>query len=199
MVIPIPIPIGVRRVATVQGSIWRFISCTHCEQPYAYLLELKARGEDHDLLFLDGRGSAERAQTNAKQNLIKKSRNIVVPVPCPHCGFYQDDMARKLKEEASINSVQITGLVITVLAIAPLWLDMPYIWVLSTVLAIAGLAVLARGYVLSTRFDPNSGDPELRKAVGRRQAIWGERLAELLAKISPAEPDAVSGRQNHER
>src|SRR3954454_22539883 len=106
MHIPIPIPIGVKRVAAVQGAVWKFVSCACCQQRYAYLLKLEATGEDHDLLFFDGKGSAERARAQAEQNLVQKSRNVVLPVPCPSCGFYQDDMARKLKEGASINPLQ---------------------------------------------------------------------------------------------
>jgi hypothetical protein len=193
MHIPIPIPIGAKYVAAVQGAAWKFVSCAHCQQRYAYLLELEATGEVHDLLFLDGEGSAERARAQAEQNLLQKSRNVVLPVPCPNCGFYQDDMSRKLKEEVSINSLQIAGGVIALLSLVPLAFGIPYIWVLTIVLAVAGLALLACGYVLAFRFDPNAGDPEPRKALGRRHAVCGEQLAELLATNPPAEPPAAPG------
>ena len=191
MHIPIHIPIGVVRAARVHGAVWKFVTCAHCQQPYAYLLELEATGEDHDLLFLDGKGSAERARAQAEQNLAQKSRNVVLPVPCPNCGFYQDDMARNLKDEASINPRQIAGAVIALLSLVPLMLEIPYIWVLTIVLAVIGLALLARGLVLTFRFDPNAGDPEPRKALGRAHAVWGEQLAELLATNPPAEPAAA--------
>src|SRR5688572_4805428 len=180
MHIPIPIPIGAKHVATVQGAVWKFVSCAHCQQRYAYLLELEATGEDHDLLFLDGEGSAQRARAQAEQNLAQKSRNVVLPVPCPNCGFYQEDMARMLKDEVSINSLQIAGAVIALLSLVPLAIGIPYIWVITLVLAVTGLALLAWGYVLAFRFDPNSGDPEPRKALGRGHAVWGEQLEELL-------------------
>src|SRR4051794_12319726 len=106
MHIPIHIPISAKYVAAVQGAVWKFVSCEHCRQRYAYLLELEATGDDHDLLFLDREGSAERARAKAEQNLAQKSRNVVLPVPCPHCGWYQEDMSRVLKEEASINPLQ---------------------------------------------------------------------------------------------
>jgi hypothetical protein len=185
MTIPIPIPIGAKHVESVQGAVWKFVSCTDCQQPYAYLLELEATGEDHDLLFLDGQGSAERARAKAEQNLLRKSRNVVMPVPCPACGFYQEDMSRKLKEEGSINSLQIAGLVIAILSLVPLAFGIPYIWALTIVLAVAGLALVTWGYVLAFRFDPNAGDPEPRKALGRKHAVWGEQLAELLATKTP--------------
>jgi hypothetical protein len=190
----IPVPIGVKRVAAVQGAVWKFVSCMRCQQRYAYLLDLQATGEDHDLLFLDAKGSAERARAQAEQNLLKKSSNVVLPVPCPNCGTYQDDMARKLKEEASINSLQIAGVVIALLSPVSLAFGIPYIWVLAVALAIMGLALLVWGYVLAFRFDANAGDPEPRKALGRRHAVWGEQLTELLVTSPPDEPDAAPDR-----
>src|SRR5262249_41860822 len=162
----------------VQGTVWKFVSCGHCRQGYAYQLELEATGEDHDLLFLDGQGSAERARAQAEENLLQKSRNVVVPVPCPGCGCYQDDMVRKLKDGVSINPWQIAGAVIAVLSFVPLLFGIPYLWVLTVVLAVAGVSLLAYGYVVANRFDPNAGDPEPRKALGQRRAVSGERLAE---------------------
>jgi hypothetical protein len=115
------------------------VSCTHCQQRYGYVLELEATGEDHDLAFLDGKGAAERARALAERNLLQKSRNVVLPVPCPNCGSYQDDMVQRLKEEASINRFQIVGLVIAVLSIIPL---MANAWVLTLLVAVVGLTLV---------------------------------------------------------
>jgi hypothetical protein len=105
----------------------------------------------------------------------------------PNCGTYQDDEARNLKEEASINSLQITRDVIAGLSLVPLSFGLPYIWLLTIVLAVTRLALLAYGYVVAFRFDANAGDPEPRKALGRMHAVWGERLAEFLATSRKAE------------
>jgi hypothetical protein len=186
MHIPIPIPIGVRRVAAVQGTVWKFVTCSHCKERYAYLLELKATGEDHDLLFLDAEGSAKRARAQAAQNLVKKSHNMVLPVPCPHCGHYQDDMAGRLKDEQSINALQIAGAVIAGLSLVPLLFGVPYLWIVTVVMAVAGLAVLARGYVRAFTFNPNAGDAGPRIELGRKHAVWGEQLAELVTSRGEA-------------
>jgi hypothetical protein len=187
MFILIPIPVGARHVAAVRGAVWKHVNCTHCRQPYAYLLELEGTGVHQDLLFLDEKGAAERARANAEENLRQKSINCVLPVPCPTCGCYQDDMARRLKDEASTNPVQVVGALIALLALIPLAFDSAYLWVLSLVLAVAGVGVLAYGYVLAFRFDPNAGDPEPRKALGRKHAVYGDPLAELLAESPNAE------------
>jgi hypothetical protein len=105
-------------------------------------------------------------------------------------------MARKLKDEASINSLQIAGLVIAVLSLVPLAFSIPYSWVLTIVLAIAGVALLAYGYVVAFCFDPNASDPELRRALGRKHAVWGEQLAELLATIPNVEQNAAADRRH---
>jgi hypothetical protein len=170
--------------------VWKRVSCERCQQPYAYLLELEARGEDHDLLFLDSAGSAERARQQAEQNLAEKSRNVVLPVPCPMCGFYQEEMAQRLKEEASINRLQIVGLAMTLLSLVPLAFGVPYLWVLTVILAVTGVSLLAWGYVVAARFDPNESDCEARKAIGQRHAVWGEQLTELLEMGPGDEPDA---------
>jgi hypothetical protein len=197
MLIPIPIPLGTKHIATVQGAVWKVVSCAHCQQGYAYLLELEATGENHDLFFLDGQGSAERARAKAEDNLLCKSRNVVVPVPCPNCGCYQNDMVRKLKDEVPINALHVAGVVVAALSLVPLAFSAPYTWVLTLVLAVAGLGLVGTGYVVAFRFDPNGGDPEQRKALGRRHAVWGEPLAELLATNPHAEPNSADGGHAH--
>ena len=174
-------------VAPVGGTVWKFVSCTHCQERYAYLLKMEATAECHDLLFLDGEGSA-RARPQAEQNLLQKSRNNMLSVPCPNCGFYQDEMSRQLKEAAWINWPQIAGAAIVLLSFIPLLFAISYLWVLTLILGTAGLAVLSYGYVIAFRFDPNAGDPEPRKVLGQKYAVWGAQLAELLAANANAEP-----------
>ena len=98
-------------------------------------------------------------------------------------------MSQLLKEEASINLFQIGGALIAVLGFILLALDIAYNWVIPLVIGVAAVGLLAYGYYLSSRFDPNAGDPEPRKALGRRDAVWGEQLAKLLA----ASPDVTPG------
>ena len=62
--------------------------------------------------------------------------------------------------------------------------DVANIWMLTVLGAVVGLTLVGYGTVLAHRFDPNAGDPEPRKALGRKYAVWGKQLTELLA-ISP--------------
>ena len=181
MFIPIPISVGATYEAAVEGTIWKLITCESCGERYAYGLNLEATGEEHDLLFLDAAGAMQRAQEQAQQRLAEKCRNVVLAIPCPNCGHYQEKMARRLKDDASVNPLQIIGGIIVALAFVPLLFSIANIWILTAVLATIGLVVLAAGCAASIRFDPNDGNPEERKELGRSYAVWGEQLPNLLA------------------
>jgi len=194
---PIPIPIGVKRVVAVQGAAWKFVCCTHCGQDYAYLMELEATGADLDLLFLDAEGSAKRAQAQAEQNLLKQTQNVVLPVPCPYCGFYQADMVRGLKDEATGSGPVIAGLVVMAVSFIPLAFSIPYIWILTVVGLIVGLSLVGYSDMAASLSDPNSGDAKPRKLLGQKYAVWGEQLDELLmaqANVDSSAPPNDAGK-----
>jgi len=184
--IHIPIPIGVRYVARVRASSLKVVSCENCKQSYAILLDVEARGEDLDLLFLDSDGSKDRADAQARENLAAKIRNSVAVIPCPQCGFYQEDMVRQLKENAWTNPVQIIGAIVVLLSFIPLACDISYSWIMTLVLAAAGVMLLVRGYVVSYRYDPNAGDPGPRKVIGQNNSVWGDQLGQMLSQIAAA-------------
>jgi hypothetical protein len=51
---------------------------------------------------------------------------------------------------------------------------------------------ITQRYLVAFQFDPNAGDPEPRKVLGRTQAVWGEQLAELLATDANADQNAAA-------
>lgn len=185
MHIHVPIPIGTRHIAHAQGTTLKRVACESCGEHYAYLLELRATGEHVDLLFLDGKGSAERAQALADDNLRKQSENCIKMVPCPSCGCYQPEMVRRMKDEAWMAPPQIAGCAIAALSFVPLWFEISYSWAVAAILFAAGACLMVYGYVLAWRYDPNAGNPGPRKSIARMYAVWGEQLAELLAATSP--------------
>jgi hypothetical protein len=107
-------------------------------------------------------------------------------------------MSRQLQDEARINPMQVAGAVIVLLSLVPLAFGIAHMWVLTIVLAVVGLTLLAYGYVLAFRFDPNAGDPEPRKALGQRHAVWGKQLDELLAMNPNADQPATADRPKTE-
>src|SRR5262245_372591 len=122
----IHIPIGAKHVESVRGSVLKCISCQQCRTQYAYAMDLEAEGEEYDLLFLDPYGSVDRAKQKAWENLQRKRGNTVLPIPCPNCGTYQDDMVRGLKDGASINWLQIIGGVLLIGSFLPLIFGFPF-------------------------------------------------------------------------
>ena len=57
------------------------------QQRYAYLLELEATGEDHDLLFMDAKGSAERCEELGRKTFYRKAATSYNRFPVPIVGF----------------------------------------------------------------------------------------------------------------
>lgn len=182
MIIPLYIPIGAQHHAVVRDVVWKVIACEQCAHRYAFRLQLEASATVHDLFFSSSEASAEHARAAAMENFHKKVQNIVVAVPCPHCGAYQAAMVQKLKDEKSINALQIVGAIVFLLSFTFLFFNIQYDWLFTTLVALPGLAVLAIGYRRAFRFDPNAGDAEPRKAISRKLAISGEQLDQLLSQ-----------------
>src|SRR5262245_28355080 len=123
MVIPIIVPVGRIQSVVLHGRFWKVVICEHCQQPYAYVMELTAKGSSPDLLYMDGKGSVERARSQAEENLARQREKSIPTVPCPCCGSYQKDMAQQMKEQAWINPLQIIGGIIALLSFIALAFD----------------------------------------------------------------------------
>jgi hypothetical protein len=146
---------------------------------------------------------ARLAQARAEENLSKMGRNVVIPLPCPNCGCYQPDMVELLRTEGTSNAPVIAGSIVIVLSLIPLAFSVPYIWVATAVGVSVGFGLIGYADWASARWDPNAGDPEKRKARGRKRAVWGEELDRLLATDLDAGPaptaPAVGGQAAEER
>src|SRR5262249_57448658 len=100
----IPIPIATQWVATARGTVWKVVTCSHCQQRYAFQLELETTGQVvGPPLSLSDEG-AKLAQARAEENLSKMGRNVVIPLPCPNCGGYQPDMLDRLRADGMRNA-----------------------------------------------------------------------------------------------
>ena len=184
----IPIPVATQWVATARGTVWKVVTCSHCRQRYAFLLELETTGKEVGPPLSLGDEGTRRAQARAEENLSKMARNVVFPLPCPNCGCYQPDMVDRLRAEGTSNAPVIAGLIVAVLSLIPLAFSIPYIWVATAAGVSVGLGLIGYADWAAARWDPNSGDPEPRKARGRKRAVWGEPLDRLLATDLDAGP-----------
>jgi len=194
----IPIPVATRWVATAQGTVWKVVTCSHCRQRYAVLLDLQATGTDiGPPLFLDAEAATKRAQARAEENLSKLARNVVFPFPCPNCGCYEPDMVVRLREEGTSKAPVIAGLIVVVLSLIPLAFSVPYIWVATAAGVSVGLGLIGYADWAAARWDPNAGDPSR----GRPAVASGRCGASSLTGCSPrirmpARHDRVSGRRS---
>ena len=50
----IPIPFATQWVATARGTAWKVVTCSHCRQRYAFVLELETTGEEVGLMLPRG-------------------------------------------------------------------------------------------------------------------------------------------------
>jgi len=94
------IPVGNRYTASVTGSLWKPVVCAHCGCEYVYRMHRQATGQATSVLWLDNRGAAEQARSNAVAELHSQLGTGIDAVPCPDCGMYQDDMIQQLKGAA---------------------------------------------------------------------------------------------------
>jgi hypothetical protein len=53
---------------------------------------------------------------------------------------------------------------------------------------LVGLGLIGYADWAAARWDPNAGDPEPRRARGRKRAVWGDDLDRLLTTNSDAGP-----------
>ncbi len=151
-------------------------------------MHLEAIGHDDKIPFLEDEGATQRARAHAQRNLAKKCENVVLPTPCPCCGYYQDDMAGILKEEAYHDRLFGVGMAVTVLSFIPLAFSVPNIWIATVAGVSLGGALMAYVELAAARFDPNAGDPEPRKLFGQKHTLWGEKLEKLRATLASADP-----------
>jgi hypothetical protein len=185
----IPIPVATQWVATAHGTVWKVVTCSHCRERYAFLLELETTGKEvGPPLLLASEEGPRRAQARAEENLSKMARNVVFPLPCPNCGCYQPDMVERLRAEGTSNAPVKAGLIIGVLSFIPLAFSVPYIWVATVAGVSVGLGLIGYADWAAARWDPNAGDPEPRIARSRKRAVWGEQLDRLLATDPAARP-----------
>jgi hypothetical protein len=131
---------------------------------------------------------AKLAQARAEETLSKMGRNVVIPLPCPNCGCYQPDMVERLRTEGTSNAPVAAGLIVIVLSLIPLAFSIPYLWIATVAGISVGFGLIGYADWSAARWDPNAGDPEKRKARGRKSAVWGEELDRLLATDLDAGP-----------
>jgi hypothetical protein len=94
----IPIPIGMKHTAILEGSAPILVRCEHCGLEYVYTAERAARGEATALHFMSGSAAQAVACQEASKALLAELTYACDPVPCPSCGCYQALMVHFLRK-----------------------------------------------------------------------------------------------------
>src|SRR5688500_8388035 len=94
-------PFHVDFSAAASGASWRTVHCEKCNKPYHYALVRRAEATV-TAAYGFGQGSAEdRADKTAQAKLMKRLEGDVEIVPCPICGWVQEDMVREARRRTA--------------------------------------------------------------------------------------------------
>ena len=192
----IPIPYAKEYSATASGRIIKEVNCQSCRRKYYYDHHVDVEGHDISLFFLDNQGAQSRATHNTEKELRRQLR-LPKAVPCPHCGYYQQEMLNVARadrlENGPLGCIVGIGLVAFVIgavvaliagsirasrASFPLEAE-HWFWVATGVVTVSGLLACLIVFLLNSRFDPNGQDVAKRIRTGRQLSLSADQLPEL--------------------
>jgi hypothetical protein len=171
------------------GSTLKIVNCEYCRKQYLYRVKRTVHGEGNSLLYGDEDGAKLRAIRHAQEELDTALKTAIDVVPCPGCGWIQEDM-QVLARRQHLPRVKIAGLVLLIGLAAPVLMLLATLSRLEdetfpsqlfaelivmtfAQLVTAGALLLGRSLACQN-FDPNSGDPEVRIQQGRQCAVLVE-------------------------
>jgi len=85
--------------ARAEGSIWRKVRCAHCETAYVFRVRITIQHKEVQMYSSGSPDQVERAQKTARYHLGRQLKKKVVPVPCPSCYSYQENMCEELRKQ----------------------------------------------------------------------------------------------------
>jgi hypothetical protein len=158
--------------ATEIGFATKQVECEICGEHYEYHMMRRSHG--HAFKLGGGRGGAQR---KAQECLRKSLHEECEPAPCPKCGWFQNHMlprARKLRYRwmakaglylfpVSVILASIAGLMDAqdpINRAAPR--NVLLVWISAGVCAALAVGFPTLKLVLSCRFNPNAGNPDLK-------------------------------------
>lgn len=189
---------GVNYTATVKGSTPVAVRCEKCGHKYYYLLVCTAVGRGQAPYGLGAEAAKERARAAAERQLRRMLETEIVPVPCPQCGWYQEEMIPQLKAPrlrwmrfVGISGVVVGGLVAVVATlltaasgerhstIEPAAVVVA--WGVTAITLLGGIALLLVRRHKNAGYDPNNPETEQERIeLGRRFTITKEEAEELM-------------------
>jgi hypothetical protein len=183
------------------GSLHKFVECEKCKTTFVYLMQREVHGRGASVYFLDNEGAANRAREEAEVGIWNVLLDDCDPVPCIHCGIYQEQMIRKMKFDREQKRDWLPWVVLllpfaTALLAFIAWRNygnaaQPQAFrawaVVSLAVAIAWIVSAVSQYRISS-FDPNSAPVEDRMARGRQCAVTLAEFEELSKQHETSKP-----------
>jgi hypothetical protein len=83
--------------AAISGTAIKEVRCEECSETYFYKMVRRGEGQGTSPYYLNNAGAERRAQKGAQTQLEKLLRKGVDPVPCPDCGWFQENMVREVR------------------------------------------------------------------------------------------------------
>lgn len=188
------IPYAMNYTSTVQARIPKEVACEQCGFEYVYIMQRSGQGAGTSMLFLDNTGAQDRASERARQEVLYKLEQSCDPVPCPSCGWYQQQMvvrARTLRYRWLTNAAILVFLFAAFSLLFAVgftclqgdkteFLALFGVWAVFGLLASVVVLCPILQWRLSRRYDPNSQDVEKRKQLGQERAIGKEEFLKIM-------------------
>lgn len=172
-------------------SVVKEVTCEKCKTQYCYALKRTEFGTGTSVYGLDEQGAQNRAADRAAQKLNDTLRDAFEVVPCPTCGNYQAQMVQFLKN-AHLKWLIIPAAILVLGSIIALVVSFRQgnasLAAGAVGALVAGIGLFAfRGWSVGN-FDPNAGDPEPRKQIGRELALLKQAEPETTGEPKKSAP-----------
>jgi hypothetical protein len=155
------------------ATIVKAVFCEQCRTKYCYALSRSELGMGTSIYGLDNDGAQGRAADTATQRLQESLFKGFELVPCPNCGAYQTEMVEFMRR-AHLKWLVLVAIGLFASALVALyfgWRGNSISFLLTVVFFAAGIGLIVyRNWSVSS-YDPNAGDPEERKQLGRSLAL----------------------------
>lgn len=158
-------------------------------------MKREAHTHEKNWLYMDEEGTEARAQRRAERQVKRMLARGCDLVPCPHCGQYQAEMAKKARRvhrKWMLNTGAVllftiipVGMIGTAVNTALESRNRPFLpwWLFATLLvllAVVGVAFIVAKYWLTSKYDPNNDvERSERRRIAKWTAIYGERYERL--------------------
>jgi hypothetical protein len=163
------------------ADILKEVTCEKCGTQYMYGMQRTEEAQGVSLYGLDDQGAQDRAVQAANENLQRALESAFELVPCPQCGAYQSQMIAFLKNAhlkwlSFLGAVLAAGAIVFYFGALAAEKSSVFAGTGSLSMLVAGIGMIVFKRWSASRMDPNAGDPEPRRQLGKKLATLKEDL-----------------------